>query len=231
MGGLKIEKTSIVMPCLNEEAGLRRVLPLIPDFVYETIVVNNCSTDKNEQVANSFGARVIRENKLGYGNALLTGLACARGDIIVIMDSDGAHSPGVINGMLQFMVKNNLDFISGCRFPLSSRGIMPEINIISNHFISWLAHRIFGIEIIDLQSGMMVFRKNIMQEVKVFNSGMGFSQEMKIRCWKNKNIKCAEMHISLDRRIGKAKFRKMQDNFNNLRDLFHLRREFIEGHI
>lgn len=84
---------SIVIPAYNEEAVIADCLDSVynqtlPNREYEVVVVNNCSTDKTEQIARSSGVRIINEPKKGYVCALRTGCAAALGEIIAVTDAD-----------------------------------------------------------------------------------------------------------------------------------------------
>ena len=72
-------QVTVVIPCLNEEEGIQKVLSQIPGFVDEVIVVDNDSTDGTARIAREMGARVIHETFRGYGRAYKTGLLHARG--------------------------------------------------------------------------------------------------------------------------------------------------------
>jgi glycosyltransferase involved in cell wall biosynthesis len=79
------KRISVVIPCHNEEEGIRVVIQRMPRaLVDEIVVVNNASTDRTEEVALELGARVVREERKGYGLAYRTGLAAASGDIIMV---------------------------------------------------------------------------------------------------------------------------------------------------
>jgi glycosyltransferase involved in cell wall biosynthesis len=65
----KGQSITVIIPCLNEEAGIERVLRAMPEFVDEIIVVDNGSTDRTADLALSLGAKVIREELRGYGRA------------------------------------------------------------------------------------------------------------------------------------------------------------------
>ena len=65
----KGQSIAVIIPCLNEEQGIERVLRAMPEFVDEVIVVDNASTDRTSDVAASLGAKVIREDVRGYGRA------------------------------------------------------------------------------------------------------------------------------------------------------------------
>src|SRR5438477_5916287 len=82
----KGQKITVIIPCLNEEQGIEQILRRMPEFVDETIVVDNGSTDRTADIARSLGAQVIREEVRGYGRSYRRGFANATGDIIVTLD-------------------------------------------------------------------------------------------------------------------------------------------------
>ena len=71
----KGQTITVIIPCLNEEQGIEKVLRRLPEFVDQTIVVDNGSTDRTSEVAGSLGAEVIREEVRGYGRAYKRGFA------------------------------------------------------------------------------------------------------------------------------------------------------------
>lgn len=215
-------KISVLIPCYNEEAGLMHVLGMMPDFVDEVVVIDNGSNDNSLQVARSYNVKSFVEKKRGYGSALLKGLQHVTGQIIAIIDGDGSYPVIMLEPLCYYMDRGNLDFVSGCRFPLSDRGAMPLINRVCNSVISILVRNLFAIAIVDSQSGMMVFKRDVLDKIEINNCGMGLSQEIKIKCWLNQSLKCGEYHISYFPRIGKVKFKKMRDGVKNLCDLLIL---------
>src|SRR3984893_8968595 len=86
----KGQRITVIIPCLNEEHGIEKILRSMPDLVDETIVVDNNSTDRTAEVARSLGAKVIREEVRGYGRSYKRGFANATGDLIITLD--GEHS-------------------------------------------------------------------------------------------------------------------------------------------
>src|SRR5918911_51754 len=88
---------SVVIPCLNEEAAVGKVVRSAWDGIEatgragEVVVVDNGSTDRTAEVAEEAGARVVYEERRGYGSAYLRGLAEARGDYVVMADGDGTY--------------------------------------------------------------------------------------------------------------------------------------------
>src|SRR6266849_3592740 len=101
---------TVVIPCLNEEVGIQKVLARMPRFVDEIIVVDNNSTDRTAQVAQQMGARVVYERIRGYGRAYKTGLMKARGDIIVTLDGDQSYPPDAISYLLEVFLRSGVHF-------------------------------------------------------------------------------------------------------------------------
>src|SRR4051812_48731835 len=88
---------SVVLPCLNEEETIAAVVDeAAAAFVAaglrgEVIVVDNGSTDRSAAIAEAHGASVVAESRRGYGRAYLTGIASARGEVLVLADADGTY--------------------------------------------------------------------------------------------------------------------------------------------
>jgi len=202
-------KIILVLPCYNEEKGLLEIFNKKPALIDEVIVVDNNSTDGTADIARRFGAKVLFIKEKGYGLACRNGISRQSPDgIIVMMDGDNSYPVSEIEKLLNFMEKNNYDFLSGCRFPLTDKKAMPLIKRLSNGFISHLIRILFSIKLIDSQSGMLVFKGRLLKEILSFNPGMGFSQEIKIK---------------YSVRSGEVKFRSLQDGIKVLCDLFIFR--------
>src|SRR5437016_14666644 len=86
--GLKI---SVVIPCYNEQDGIRSVIEAMPTYVDEIVVVDNNSTDRTGEIARNLGAVVVFQPRKGYGAAYQAGLPAATGDVIATLDGDGTY--------------------------------------------------------------------------------------------------------------------------------------------
>src|SRR5438132_13105279 len=125
-------RVSVVIPCHNEEEGIRAGLAQIPALVDEVLVVDNASTDRTAAVARELGARVVYEGRKGYGRAYKTGFAAARGDVIVTMDGDGTYPPDSIPLLLYVLVEEKLDFISARRWRSQSGESKSPVRLLRN---------------------------------------------------------------------------------------------------
>jgi dolichol-phosphate hexosyltransferase len=215
---------SAVIPCYNEEDGIRHVIEAMPPVVDEIIVVDNNSTDRTAEVARSLGARVVHETRKGYGAAYQAGLPAATKDIVVTLDGDGSYPPEEIPRLVDFLIENDLDFISASRFPLKTGGSMNFMNMVGNKVLTAAMFLLYFRRIDDSQSGMWVFRREIYPRLRATHPGMAFSEELKIEAILAKGVRFAELHIDYKERIGEVKLNMWRDGFDNL--FFLVRKRF-----
>lgn len=201
----KNKKVSLVIPCLNEEEGLRNILPRVPKEVDEIIIVDGNSQDNTAKVAEEYGAKVIIEKRHGYGLAYKIGFSAATGDIITNADGDGTYPVEAIIPMLDFMLSRQVKFVSACRFPLPDPNAMLQRNFGGNVVISAIMSLLFKSMISDGCSGMWLFERSILDKVKLKSDKWAFSNEIKLEAAANPNIGYAEFWIGLAPRLGETK--------------------------
>jgi glycosyltransferase involved in cell wall biosynthesis len=194
---------SVVIPCYNEQNGIREVIGRIPKAVDEIVVVDNNCTDATAQVARSLGARVVPERTPGYGAAYKAGLWT------------GTYPPEEIPRLVDTLVDRRLDFLSACRFPLSDATAMHLSNRLGNWVLTVAAALLFLVPIRDSQSGMWVFRRPILDRLRLTSNGMAFSEEIKLEAL-GRGCRFGEAHIRYGARIGEVKLRKWRDGWDNL---------------
>src|SRR5207249_9542882 len=122
-----------------------------------------------------------------------TGLAAARGDIIVTMDGDGTYPPDSIPLLLYVLGEERVDFISARRWRSRSGESKSPIRLLGNAILSGATMGLFFKFIIDSQSGMWVFRRQILDNVRPHSDGMALSQEIKILAFTHPAARCLEM--------------------------------------
>jgi len=217
------KRISVVIPCHNEEEGVRATVEQMPAIVDEVVVVDNASTDRTAEVARSLGARVIYEGRKGYGRAYRTGFENARGDIIVTMDGDGTYPPNSIPLLLHVLLEEKIDFMTARRWRSKNDKSKSPLRLLGNAILSTATMVLFQRFLIDSQSGMWIFRRDILQRIQPQSDGMALSQELKILAFTHPEIRCLEMPIYYGDRVGESKLNLWKDGFGNLIALGKLR--------
>ena len=212
----KGQKITVIIPCLNEEQGVEQVLKRLPEFVDETIVVDNGSTDRTSEVAREFGAQVIREDVRGYGRSYKTGFASATGDLIITLDGDHSYPPDAISYLLEAFLHLEADFLNASRFPVRDANAMSFLNKLGNLVLSFAMSILYFRWVRDSQSGMWVFRRSILAGMNLTSNGMAFSEEIKIEALKRHDVRFAEISIMYTSRLGETKLNLWRDGFYNL---------------
>ena len=221
----KDDTITVIIPCLNEEQGIERVLRSMPDFVDQVIVVDNASTDRTSEVAAALGAHVIREDVRGYGRSYKRGLATATGDLIVTLDGDHSYPPDALSYLLEAFRHLQVDFLNASRFPVRDRRAMSLKHHFGNLVLSLAMSILYLRWVRDSQSGMWVFRRSILKDMQLESDGMSFSEEIKIEALKNPRVRFGEISIMYTSRIGEKKLNPWRDGFRNL--WFLVKKRFV----
>jgi glycosyltransferase involved in cell wall biosynthesis len=210
------KRISVVIPCHNEEDGIAAVLAQMPPIVDEVVVVDNCSTDRTAEVATRHGGRVVPEPRKGYGYAHKAGYAAARGDIVVTMDGDGTYPPDSIPLLLYVMFEEKVDFITARRWYSKNGETKSPIRLLGNAILSGTMMALYFRFIVDSQSGMWMFKKDILGDLDLTSNGMALSEEIKIEAFTHPGVRAIEIPIYYGQRIGESKLNIWRDGFYNL---------------
>ena len=220
----KSNRITVVIPCLNEEIAIDRVLDGLPAFVDEVIVVDNNSTDRTAEVARSRGAIVVTELSRGYGRAYKKGFSCATGDIVITLDGDHSYPLDALSYLIEAFLHSRVGFLSGSRFPTVNAEAMSLKHRIGNRILSVVMSMLFFRWVSDSQSGMWVFRRDILPKMRLTSDGMAFSEEIKIEAIRNREIGFREIAIDYSQRIGEKKLEPWKDGMRNI--AFLLKKRF-----
>lgn len=210
-------KVTVVIPTMNEEESIGEVLDSIPkDFAdVEVLIVDTNSKDRTVEIAKEKGAAVISEPRRGYGRAYKTGFENARGEIIVTLDGDTTYPAEEIPALVEMLVHDDLDFITCDRISLLKPGVMSMQHRVGNRILSMASNILYGTRIRDSQSGMWVFKKDILKALRLTSDGMPFSEEIKAEAYR-KGFKCREVPIEYRIRKGEVKLNTWRDGYRNL---------------
>ena len=162
-------KVSIILPTRNEEENIAGILSRFnfasKELGYEAIVVDD-SNDRTAEVARASGARVIKGRGLGLGQAIIDGIEASGGDIIVVMDSDGQHSPNDVPRLFKPIQKEGYDVVIGSRYVKGGgRAGWNWWRRIVSRVACLLALPVTSVK--DATSGFFACRKSILEGIKL----------------------------------------------------------------
>jgi len=224
---------AIVIPTLNEEAGISCTINSINEalegkFSYKIIVVDGLSTDNTVEVAKSMGAKMIRQRRKGYGDALQAGFYYVdkklNSKITVMLDADGTYEPKDIVKMAEIIRKGDADFVIGNRFANMDKSAMTRLNKIGNLILSALARKLLKIKVYDSQCGLRAFRSDLANLFYTTSIGMPFATEMLVAI-KSYHIRIKEIPTTYHERVGNTKLTPIQDGINILSTIIRLCRD------
>lgn len=179
-------RVSLIIPALNEADCLPSLLAEIPsDLIYQTIVVDNGSTDRTAEVARMAGAMVVDEPRQGYGFACAAGTAVAEGDVLVFMDGDGSFVPGELPDLLAPLVRGEADLVLGSRMRRSGV-VMPPHQRFGNLLFAWFLRRRFGLTLTDL-GPYRAIRRELFLALNMRECTYGWPLEMIIKTARLRN--------------------------------------------
>jgi glycosyltransferase involved in cell wall biosynthesis len=210
---------SVVLPCRNEEKGVGKCILKIQKVFKENningeIIVSDSSSDRSAEFATKLGAKVIKHNKVGYGNALLEGFNRAKGNIIVMGDADNSYDFLELPKLLA-AIKDS-DMVLGNR-KYVQKGAMPLLHkLIGNPLLSFILRLLFKGRVKDAHSGFRAIRKEKFEELNLRTTGMEFASEMIIKAIKN-NFRIKEVPIHYYKRKGDSKLRSFSDGWKHIR--------------
>ena len=220
----KVE-VSVVIPCLNEANSLAYCVDKAvtafrnAGLSGEVVVADNGSTDGSIQIAEEHGARVVHVRERGYGAALRTGIAAARGPIIIMGDADDSYDFTDVPRFVE-KLREGYDVVMGNRFRGGIRpGAMPKLHkYFGNPGLTALLNLFFHVGIGDSYCGMRGFTRALYDKLDVRSSGMEFALEMIIKSAQI-GARITEIPIVLwpDKRGRPPHLRSFRDGWRSLR--------------
>jgi len=203
-------KTVVIIPALNEEKAIGKVLLHIPNnLVSKVVVVDNNSSDATAKVARSFGVTVVHESQIGYGAACLRGIEYIMSnipgtEIVVFLDADYSDFPGQMSRLIKPIENKGYDMVLGSRFLGSIyKGAMPWHQVLGNRFAVALINWLYGVRYTDLGPFRAIKFDKLLQ-LRMQQKTYGWTAEMQVKAARGK-YRCMEVPVNYRARIGSSK--------------------------
>lgn len=226
------KRLSIVIPALDEEEGIAKTVEAIPreeiaamGYKSQVLVVDNGSHDRTAELATKAGADVVLEPIRGYGSALKKGFSAASGDVIVTADADGTYPVETIPMLLETFDRDRLDFLTTNRFVSLDKAAMSPQNRLGNTVLALETRILFGMNMKDPESGMWMFRKGILDKLKLHSNSWPLSHEIKIEACYYGGCRWKEVAIRYRVRLGNTKL--LNGWRVGLMDLLHIAKKRV----
>ena len=189
-------KISIVIPTLDEEDTVAEIIEGCKPYGDEVLVVDGHSRDRTREVAESLGVKVILDNRKGKGEALRHVVNFVNGNIIVFIDADGSHDPKDIPKLVEPIIKDEADHVSGSRLIGGSSelhgGFDECFRLMGSSFITACINWRFKVKLSESQNGFRAIKTDIIKQLGLEENITTIEQEMIMKTLK-KGFRMAEV--------------------------------------
>jgi glycosyltransferase involved in cell wall biosynthesis len=181
------ECLSIVIPAYNEEATLGAVVHHVLSIpnVLEIIIVDDGSKDRTGVIAQELSSRYAKVSYLrrevngGKTEALKTGFALTKGDIVLVQDADLEYDPTEIAEVISPILRGKADVVYGSRFLVRKAArVLYFYHYLANKALTFVSNLFTNINLTDVETGYKAFRGDIIRDMKITSSGFGFEIEV-----------------------------------------------------
>ena len=205
------QRITAVIPALDEAQSIARVVEGLREQAFlatgEIIVVDNGSADGTGEIARRAGARVVREERRGYGYACLAGvLAADEAEVIVLLDGDAADDPNDLPRVLEPLLAGEADLVVGSRVaePGSRvRGSMTWQQVFGNYLAAFLMRSLYGVRVSDV-GPFRTIRRDHLLALEMREMTYGWPSEMIVKSARA-GYRYREVPVRYHQRLGVSK--------------------------
>lgn len=214
---MKRDIVYIILPALNEELAIAKVMDEIPYQSLENegcqvhvLVVDSNSVDRTREIAEAKGAITVNEPKKGKGRAVRTALEMVKADFIFMLDADYTYPATYIPDMLRIL-RQGAPVVVGSRMKgQRERGAMRWLNLAGNFLLTLMANILYRTRISDLCTGYWGLRGEVIPTLSLLADGFQFEAELFTELTK-KGYRIVEVPIHYRRREGETALNRWKD--------------------
>jgi len=201
---------AVIIPAVNEEASIGKVIEALPtEYIMDVVVGNNGSTDNTKIVAEQAGAVVVDEPRKGYGWACLKAMDQIatwdiKPEIIVFIDGDFSDFPEELPKVVAPILENDIDLVIGSRaLGKKVKGSMTIPQIFGNWLATRLMRLFYGVKYTDL-GPFRAIKYSKLLDLRMADKTYGWTIEMQLKA-ANHKMTYTEVPVNYKKRIGVSK--------------------------
>jgi Glycosyltransferases involved in cell wall biogenesis len=214
---------SVVLPTLNEEAGIETCMQWIRDAVEQLqvpteIILSDSSTDRTPEIAREYGAIVVTPDGKGYGYAYRYAFERARGAYLVMGDADTTYDFREIPRLMGHLKETGADMVIGSRLDGEIRdGSMPALHKhVGNPLLTSFLNLFYDAGVSDAHSGFRVFTRETLDKIAPQTDGMEFASELIMEAGEA-DLQIEEVPIVYHERTGEETLDSFSDGWRHIR--------------
>jgi len=199
-------KISVIIPAFNEKGTIEEILRRVQatGIADEIIVVDDGSVDGTRQVLSALDGRgqvrvILHERNQGKGAAVVTGIQAAQGEVLLIQDADLEYDPRDIPRLLEPIAEVIADGVYGSRVLGGSRRPVMFWHMVANKVLTLMTNVLYNNILTDMETGYKVFRREVVQGMKIKARRFDFEPEFTAKILKRK-VRLYEVPISFNPR-------------------------------
>ena len=199
-------KISVIIPAYNEKETIEEILRRVQatGIADEIIVIDDGSQDGTRQVLNSLDGKgqvrvILHESNRGKGAAVVTGIQAAQGEVLLIQDADLEYDPRDIPRLLAPIEEGIADVVYGSRFLGGPRRPAMFWHMVANKVLTLMTNVLYNNILTDMETGYKVFRREVVQGMKIKSRRFDFEPEFTAKILKRK-VRLYEVAISFNPR-------------------------------
>ncbi len=203
MSDTQLKCVSVVVPVYNEDQTIGRVIEklLKLPWLYEVIIVDDCSTDETAKIGQRLSevhsqVRFISHpTNAGKTEALKSGFALTRGEIVLVQDADLEYDPSDIPTVIQPILDGHADVVYGSRFLVRrATRVLYFYHYLANKMLTFTSNLLTNLNMTDVETGYKAFRGDIIRNMIIGSRGFGFEIEVTAKIAK---LKCAVYEVPI----------------------------------